>query len=237
MTWLRLAQPPVLRPLPEDAVNLCRPTSVSLSGIHARRQLPDVAGAAGIQCGEQLAVAYDQAVGPSLIIRPARVQDAGQMAHVHVRCWQETYRGLMPDAVLDDPGLPAARERMWTGALTGERYHQNRVAVAQRDDELVGIAMSGPPEALTAAWTRQLYVLYVYAADHGTGAGRALLQAVIDSAESAALWVADPNPRAQGFYRKHGFVADGTARFEDGVREIRMVRGAQHSGTGRSHLL
>ena len=52
------------------------------------------------------------------------------MAHVHVRCWQETYRGLMPDAVLDDPGLPAARERMWTGALTGERYHQNRVAVA-----------------------------------------------------------------------------------------------------------
>ena len=41
----------------------------------------------------------------------------------------------------------------------------------------------------------------------------------------AALWVADPNPRAQAFYRKHGFVADGTARFEDGVREIRMVRG------------
>jgi L-amino acid N-acyltransferase YncA len=179
-------------------------------------------------------VAYDQAVGPSLIIRPARVQDAGQMAHVHVRCWQETYRGLMPDALLDDPGLAAARERMWTAALTGERY---RVAVAERDDELAGIAMSGPPEALPAAWTRQLYVLYVYAADHGTGAGRALLQAVIDSAESAALWVADPNPRAQGFYRKHGFVADGTARLDDGVRETRMVRGAQRSGTGRSRLL
>jgi ribosomal protein S18 acetylase RimI-like enzyme len=171
-----------------------------------------------------------------LIIRPARVQDAGQMAHLHVRCWQETYRGLIPDAVLDDPGLPAARQRMWTAALTGERYQQNRVAVAERDDELAGIAMSGPPEALTAGWTRQLYVLYVYAADHGTGAGRALLQAVLDSAESAALWVADPNPRAQGFYRTHGFVADGTARLEDGVREIRMVRGAPQSRTGRSRL-
>ena len=49
-----------------------------------------------------------------------------------------------------------------------------------------------------------------------------------------ALWVADPNPRAQAFYRKHGFVADGTAQVEDGVREVRMVRGAlqhrQHSG-------
>ena len=46
--------------------------------------------------------------------RPARVQDVKQMARVHVRCWQETYRGLVPDAVLDDPGFPAARERMWT---------------------------------------------------------------------------------------------------------------------------
>ena len=73
----------------------------------------------------------------------------------------------------------------------------------------------------------------MYAADHGTGAGRALLEAVIDPAEPAALWVADPSPRAQAFYRKHGFAAGGTARFEDGVREIRMVRGVQHDGAGR----
>ncbi|MBQ1044751.1 GNAT family N-acetyltransferase [Micromonospora sp. C32] len=146
------------------------------------------------------------------------------MARVHVRCWQETYRGLVPDAVLDDPGFPAARERFWTAALTDERYRDNRAAVAERDGELVGIAMSGPALDAAAAWARQLYVLYVYAADHGTGAGDALLRAVIDPAESAALWVADPNPRAQAFYRRRGFVADGTTQVENGVREIRMVR-------------
>jgi GNAT superfamily N-acetyltransferase len=184
-----------------------------------------------IRWGEHLVPAYDLAVGPSLIVRPARLEDVAQIARVQVRCWQETYRGLMSDAVLDDPGFPAARERMWTAYLTDERYHQNRVAVAVRDDELVGIAMSGPPEDVTAAWTRQLYVLYVYAADHGTGAGRALLEAVVDPAESAALWVADPNPRAQAFYRKHGFVPDGTAQVEDGVQEIRMVRDVQRNDT------
>jgi hypothetical protein len=42
----------------------------------------------------------------------------------------------------------------------------------------------------------------------------------IDPAESAGLWVADPNPRAHAFYRKHGFVADGTAQIEDGVHEL-----------------
>jgi ribosomal protein S18 acetylase RimI-like enzyme len=163
-----------------------------------------------------------------LTVRPARVEDVAQMARVNVRCWQETYRGLMSDAVLDDPGFPAARERFWTAALTDERYRGNRVAVAERAGEMVGIAMSGPPLDAAATWARQLYVLYVQAADHGTGAGRALLEAVVDSAESAALWVADPNPRAQAFYRKHGFVADGTAQVEDGVREIRMVRTGLH---------
>jgi GNAT superfamily N-acetyltransferase len=150
------------------------------------------------------------------------------MARVNVRCWQETYRGLLPDAVLDDPGFLAARERFWTAALTGERYHGNRVAVAERDGELIGIAMSGPPLDAAAAWARQLYVLYVVAADHGTGAGLALLAAVLDPEEPVALWVADPNSRAQAFYRKHGFVADGAAQVEGGLREIRMVRNRQH---------
>lgn len=159
-----------------------------------------------------------------MTVRPPRAEDVAQMARVNVRCWQETYRGLMPDAVLDDPGFLVARERFWTAALTDERYRDNRVAVAERDGALVGIAMSGPPLEPATTWTRQLYVLYVHAADHGTGAGPALLEAVVDPEESAALWVADPNPRAQAFYRKHGFVPDGATQVEDGVREIRMVR-------------
>ena len=80
--------------------------------------------------------------------------------------------------------------------MADERYRENRVALAERDGELVGIAMSGPPLDVAVAWTRQLYVLYVYAADHGTGAGPALLEAVVDPEESAALWVAARVPSA-----------------------------------------
>jgi GNAT superfamily N-acetyltransferase len=89
---------------------------------------------------------------------------------------------------------------------------------------VVGIAMAGPPQDSGTQWDTHLYVLYVVAAEHGTGAGAALLDTVIGAHESAALWVADPNPRAQAFYRKHGFVPDGTVNVDDGVREIRMVR-------------
>ena len=176
---------------------------------------------------EPASAPYDVAVSSSLVVRPARREDVAQIARVNVQCWQETYRGLKSDTVLDDPGFLVARERFWNTALTDERFHENRVAVADRGGELVGIAMSGPPLDAGAAWARQLYVLYVIAADHGTGAGPALLSAVVNSEESVALWVADPNPRAQAFYRKHGFVADGSTQIEGGVREIRMVRGIQ----------
>ena len=159
-----------------------------------------------------------------VIVRCARVEDAFGMARMHVRSWRETYRGVMSDLVLDDPELPAARERFWTTILSDERYRANRVAVAERDGDVVGIAMAGPPQDSGAQWGTHLYVLYVLAAEHGTGAGAALLDAVIGPDDSAALWVADPNPRAQAFYRKHGFVADGTVMVDDGVREIRMVR-------------
>ncbi|MEG3613684.1 GNAT family N-acetyltransferase [Isoptericola haloaureus] len=157
-------------------------------------------------------------------VRPARPDDATAMARVHVRCWQQTYRGLMPDHVLDDPGFVDARQRLWTHVLAVQDDRGHRTAVATADDEIVGIAMSGPPVDDDAAWSRQLFVLYLDAAHHGTGAGPGLLEAVIGPEESAALWVAEPNPRAQAFYRKHGFTPDGATTVADGVTDLRMVR-------------
>jgi GNAT superfamily N-acetyltransferase len=159
----------------------------------------------------------------SFEVRRAEPADAPSMARVHVDTWRETYRGLMSDAVLDDPALLDWREKFWTTALTDSRYEQNSVAVALHEGALIGIAMSGHSPN-DAEEPQQLFVLYAYAAFHGSGVGAALLNAVIDPSAPAALWVADPNPRAQAFYRKNGFVADGTVKIEDDVRDIRMVR-------------
>ena len=156
-------------------------------------------------------------------VRRAEPTDACSMARVHVDTWRETYRGLMSDGVLDDPGLLIRRERVWAATLTDPQYSQNIAAVASRDGTLIGIAMAGPASD-DADEPQQLYVLYAYAGFHGSGVGAALLNAVIDKAAPAALWVADPNPRAQAFYRKHGFFADGTVKTDDDVRELRMVR-------------
>ncbi|WIB76869.1 GNAT family N-acetyltransferase [Curtobacterium sp. MCPF17_002] len=136
----------------------------------------------------------------------------------------------MPDAMLDDPGFVARREQFWTAALTDERFAANHivVAVADHDDAVVGIAMSGPATATgDDSAAVQLYVLYLLDGHHGSGTGSALLDSVLDPGDDAVLWVADPNPRAQAFYRKHGFVFDGAEQTDGGVRERRMVRPRQ----------
>ena len=160
------------------------------------------------------------------VIRSAIPADAAGMARLHVATWQETYRGIMSDEMLDDPAFVSTRERFWTIGLTDERFAHDRIAVAEQNGNLIGIAQSAAPTDTDATWSQQLNILYVLASAHGTGAGIALLDAVISRDTAAGLWVADPNPRAQAFYRKHGFIPDGSSKEEYGIREIRMVRRA-----------
>jgi ribosomal protein S18 acetylase RimI-like enzyme len=157
-----------------------------------------------------------------LTIRRAIASDAAGMAAVHVTSWQETYRGLVADKVLDDPEFVNRRERYWTTTIPEAADGSSAIAVAERDGRIVGIASVGAPADADAAWQAEIFVIYVLSSEYGSGAGGLLLGETLGS-RSASLWVADPNPRAQAFYRKHGFVPDGHVKNE-GIPAIRMVR-------------
>lgn len=171
-------------------------------------------------------------------IRRPTPADAEAMARVHVASWRETYRGLMSDDVLDDPDLFRRRVEMWTEVLGEPASDSLRVAVSEVGGEIMGVALarvaadaddaSGPDDGTmspAAAGPREcsLLVLYVLERFHGTGAGELLLDAVTRADELTALDVADPNPRAQAFYAKHGFDVDGRAEHGD-ITALRMVR-------------
>jgi ribosomal protein S18 acetylase RimI-like enzyme len=163
---------------------------------------------------------------PTVEVRMARPADSAGMARVHVVSWQETYLGMMSDEILDDPDFLTRRERFWSAALNDSRYAWNRAAVAESNGEVIGIAMSGPSEVEDETVDSQLYLIYLMKSAHGSGAGQRLLDAVVKPEEAVGLWVAAHNPRAQAFYRRNGFVANGLEKEGDGVREIRMIRPA-----------
>lgn len=60
----------------------------------------------------------------------------------------------------------------------------------------------------------ELNGIYSLARVHGSGVGQALLDEALDDSP-AFLWTATINPRAQSFYRRNGFAADGVIDMHD----------------------
>ena len=155
------------------------------------------------------------------------LDDADELASVHVQAWREAYGVLLPERFYDD----AERERrrvMWSGLLAGEDAGK-WVRVARREGRIVGWVRCGPAaehHGHRPLRDEQLYALYVLSTCYGHGVGQALLDQALRG-RPAQLWVAKDNGRARRFYAKNGFAADGTEQVDpdiDGLVEIRMVR-------------
>lgn len=162
------------------------------------------------------------------------LDDAEEMASVHVQAWREAYGTLLPEHFYNDAARES-RRRMWS-QLLAETGSRERVRVARQSDRIVGFVARGPAsehEGHPPAREEQLYALYVVSDVYGRGVGQALLDAALGR-RPAQLWVARDNSRARRFYEKNGFVADGTEQTDpdfDALVEIRMVR---PSVTGRA---
>lgn len=166
---------------------------------------------------------------PAFTIDVPAPADAPGLARVHVRGWEVAYsHALTGEEWFGEPAI-ARRLAHWTTWLTpGTPEADEGVFRVGRDADgtPVGLAASWPPRDAEPVRERELSVLYVEQAWHGTGLARALVESLIGQ-EPASLWVAEDNARAQRFYAKLGFVADGTRQVDPRwpqLPDIRMVR-------------
>lgn len=155
-------------------------------------------------------------------LRPASPTDARAGAALHVACWREAYAPYVDAALLEERLADADR---WVAAWTRQLVDGPPRVLAEAGGDLVGFAVVGPTRDDDAPAPAELYAMYTRAAWWGTGLGRALWEAVAPD-EPCSLWVLEDNARAQAFYRRQGFAADGTREHYAGLDawEIRMVR-------------
>lgn len=98
-----------------------------------------------------------------------RLNDAEELASVHVQAWREAYGGLLPQRFYDD----AERERrevMWSGLLAGADAG-HRIRVARREGRIVGFVRHGPAaehHGHRPLREEQLYALYVLSSSTAT---------------------------------------------------------------------
>jgi GNAT superfamily N-acetyltransferase len=154
-------------------------------------------------------------------LREARRGDELAVAEIHVRSWQEAYRGLMPAEFLDalDPRDRAAR---YTFEATGPTAPTTLLAVEASDvgeEAIVGFATFGASRDEDARGLGEVYALYVDPGRYRGGLGRVLMAETRRRLRDAGfgeaiLWVLRGNERAQRFYEGEGWRPDGATRVE-----------------------
>ena len=162
-----------------------------------------------------------------IVMRLADCADAAAIARVHVESWRTTYRGLMPDAVLD--GLSVERRRKsWERLLCSKPVDRCAFVAEAADGELIGFADGGPPQVDVSGHDSELYAIYLLNEWQGHGAGRRLVRAVAGwlaerGHRRMVLWVLAENQPSRRFYERLGGVLVAQQPFDIGGATLEEV--------------
>ena len=181
------------------------------------------------QAGDDVADPVGERVGEpaSWRVREATVDDATEIARVHLASHRETYSatGRIPAEVIEAWSVEG-RTDYWGRVAQAAARGEHAVVVAEAGDEIVGFAHAAPSldEDRFGHWS--LAAIYLLEAYQGSGLGQALIDAALGG-RAASLWVLADNPRAHAFYARNGFRPDGAEKLDErwgSVPEVRLSR-------------
>jgi len=138
-------------------------------------------------------------------IRNITISDAEEISVVHHRSWEETYRGLIPDEVLDSRSFEKSHS-MWIDILSGLSSEVQHHKVLEITGKIVGLVSYGQGRDEDRKERGEIYSLYLLSAYQGKGIGTKLFLEGIRCLQdlgfnSVYLWVLSNNS-SELFYQK-----------------------------------
>jgi L-amino acid N-acyltransferase YncA len=167
-------------------------------------------------------------------VRPARADDAVEIARIQIETWRTGYASILPQPVLESLSVDTSREA-WEEALSSPPSPRHHVLVAQEQDWRVGFVATGPAEDLEPddpepANTAFVGPLLVEPRWGRRGHGSRLLAAAVDHARADAMtraiaWIPEADTASRAFFVSAGWAPDGLTRALDtGAGELREIR-------------
>ena len=145
-----------------------------------------------------------------MFLRPATPGDAEGIDAVRIRAWNETYRGVMPDAFLD-AFSKESRVEAWRTRLTTPQDRWTFYVALNDNSEVVGFAGAGPTREAALTTDGEVYAINLVMQATRKGLGTRLMGAMVDGLighgfKSVGLWVIERNLGARWFYERLGGV-------------------------------
>ncbi len=159
-------------------------------------------------------------------IRPASVVDAAEIARVQTLSWQTSYRGILPDSILDT--MDTARRASMRREILLDSEALNLVAYDTTYGDLVGFCNAGPSRR-QGPRVGELYEIYIVDQAKRYGLGRELFEGTTAwcrsrQMTSLIIWVLQQNTHARRFYEAMG--GREGARTQSSVRGYPVVEQA-----------
>ena len=152
----------------------------------------------------------------AVAIRPATLEDARELAEVHLEGWRWGYRDVLPAEYLAGLDLDEWEAR-WVGNFTASWADDMTALIAEENGRGVGLiacGTAGPMFGPPPDGAGEVFAIYLREDSQGTGVGRALFAAGTTALRDrgfgrAVLWVYEVNDRARRFYEAAGWRTDG----------------------------
>jgi ribosomal protein S18 acetylase RimI-like enzyme len=139
-----------------------------------------------------------------LVVRQAVLDDAEQIARVHVASWRVAYGEFMPPKQM--AWISESRETRRASDLISNP--DTPYLVAENDNKIVGFLVYGPPgDECDPKSTMQIYTFFVDPERYRQGFGTRLLTAMESaiSVPETTAWVMTQGVHGPGFYARSGF--------------------------------
>ncbi len=164
-----------------------------------------------------------------MIIRQAKRSDIENIASVQVRSWNTTYRGLLPDEIIDARTVESRIENMSTHWKGFEGDLVSRIVLVAENDtkDILGFAAGGDIFHSGYSYDSEGYAFYVLEEYQQQGIGTLLMDELVTflvsmNFKSMIIWVLEENPACE-FYAKLGGIEKERKMDKYGEKEFLLT--------------
>ena len=135
-------------------------------------------------------------------IRPATLKDALSVATINILGWKTTYRGLVPDDLLDNLSVTEKRIQKFADHISETEIF----LIAENETGVVGYLSGGKTRNTDLPYPYEIYTFYIHPDFQRQGIGTTLMNTFKKKIKGAAFCVYTLNGNTKGisFYQKMG---------------------------------